>query len=251
MEKGGEERLRSSEFKVQELKTFDSASRQGLFLCVALLLLAGCQKKNDAQTDYPELPANVSMLDVTFRSKALNRDMPYRAIYPAKIKAGERLPAVYLLHGGGGGFRDWSNYSDAAQYAEVGLILIMPEGDASYFVNSAGRHEDQYEDYIVFDLIADVENRFPAETGRAHRAIAGVSMWGFGAINLALRHPDLFVFAGGISLALDVPSRPFSVKRIEQWRRFCWKDVIYNMSFIAWLGTTTGSSGMTRFRARF
>ena len=35
---------------------------------------------------------------------------------------------------------------------------------------------------------------------------------------MALKYPDLFVFAGGLSAALDVPSRPFSIKRIQQWR---------------------------------
>lgn len=46
------------------------------------------------------------------------------------------------------------------------------------------------------------------------------SMGGFGAVNLGLHHPELYTFAGGISAALDVPSRPFSIKRWEQWRRF-------------------------------
>jgi putative tributyrin esterase len=45
-------------------------------------------------------------------------------------------------------------------------------------------------------------------------------MGGFGAIKLALSHPELFVFAGGISPAVDVPSRPFSIKRIQQWRHY-------------------------------
>lgn len=47
----------------------------------------------------------------------------------------------------------------------------------------------------------------------------GVSMGGFGAVKLALSHPNLFSFAAGISPAIDVPSRPFSVKRISQWRQ--------------------------------
>jgi S-formylglutathione hydrolase FrmB len=125
---------------------------------------------------------------------------------------------MYLLHGGGGGYRDWSNYSDVAQFAEHGFILVMPEGNSSYYVNAAERPQDRYEDYITKDLIADVERRFPAAPGQANRAIAGISMGGFGALTLALKHPDLFAFAGGISSALDVPSRPFSIKRMGQYR---------------------------------
>jgi putative tributyrin esterase len=159
------------------------------------------------------------MVDVTFLSASLNRDMPYRTIVPANIAPNQKLPVLYLLHGGGGGYRDWSNYSDVAGYAAQGLILVMPEGNSSYYTNSADRPQDRYEDYIVHDLIADVEQRLPAASGRPNRAIAGVSMGGFGAIVLALKHPDLFVFAGGLSPALDVPSRPFSIKRVGQYRQ--------------------------------
>jgi len=187
-------------------------------LCPLSLLLAACNRKQEVQPDRPRLTPNVAMRDVTFRSAALNRDMQYRVVLPASIAAGAKLPAVYLLHGGGGSFRNWSNYSEAAGFAERGLVLVMPEGDESYYVNSVERPQDRYEDYIVNDLIADVESRFPVAAGRATRAIIGVSMGGYGAVKLALSHPELFVFAGGISPAVDVPSRPFSIKRIPQWR---------------------------------
>ena len=158
------------------------------------------------------------MQDVTFESAALRRPMPYRVILPSEISAGQKLPVIYLLHGGGGNYRDWSNYSDVARFAGEGLILVMPEGESSYYVNAAERPNDRFEDYIIEDLIADVESRFPVAAGRASRAIAGVSMGGFGAVTLALKHPDRFVFAGGLSSAIDVPSRPFSIKRISQYR---------------------------------
>ncbi len=186
-------------------------------LCVVSLLLTACRKMQEAKPDHPRLTPNVAMQDVTFRSAALNRDMQYRVVLPASIATGTKLPVVYLLHGGGGNFRDWSNYSDVASFAERGLILVMPEGNDSYYVNAAERPQDRYEDYIVNDLIADVESRFPVAAGRTTRAIVGVSMGGFGAVKLGLSHPDLFIFAGGISPAIDVPIRPFSIKRIQQW----------------------------------
>jgi putative tributyrin esterase len=189
-----------------------------VYLIASLLLLVGCHKKREPRPDRPQLTPNVAMRDVTFHSAALNRDMQYRVVLPAAIIAGAKLPAIYLLHGGDGSFRDWSNYSDVARFAERGLILVMPEGDESYYVNAAERPQDRYEDYIVHDLITDVESKFPVAAGRTNRAIVGVSMGGYGAVKLALSHPDMFVFAGGISPAIDVPSRPFSIKRIQQWR---------------------------------
>lgn len=190
-------------------------------LCVIAVGLGACHKgAGEAPKDSPQLTPKVTMQDVTFYSRALQRDMPYRVVLPSGDTSGRKLKAVYLLHGGGGGFRDWTNYSDAAKYAEHGLILVMPEGDSSYYVNAAERPQDRYEDYIAKDLIEDVERKFPSMKQPEGRAIVGVSMGGVGAINLALRHPELFAFAGGISAAVDVPSRPFSIKRLEQWRRF-------------------------------
>ena len=122
---------------------------------------------------------------------------------PATAPSESRLPVVYLLHGGGGNFRDWSNKSDAARFAERGLILVMPDGDESYYTNSAEYIQDRYEDYIIHDLVADVQ-----------------SMGGFGAVKLALHHPQLFAFAGGLSSALDVPGRPFSIARIGQYLHY-------------------------------
>jgi putative tributyrin esterase len=164
------------------------------------------------------------MQDVKFYSAALKREMPYRVYVPTAIAAGRKLPVVYLLHGNGGDFWNWSNYSDVARYATTkesgGLILVMVQGDSSYFMNATLKPQDKYEDYLVNDLIADVEARFPAAKGRENRAIVGVSMGGFASVKLALTRPDLFFFAGAISPAIDVPSRGFNLKRYSQWLRF-------------------------------
>jgi putative tributyrin esterase len=190
-----------------------------LGFCLVILLSACKQKEPIASlSDFPRISEGVIMRDVTFRSDALHRDMTYRVFLPKGIAEQSKLPAVYLLHGGGGNFRDWSNYSDVSRFAKEGMILVMPEGYSSYYVNAATRPQDRYEDYIVHDLVADAESRFPISTDRINRAIVGVSMGGIGAITLALKHPDLYIYAGGISPAIDVPSRPFSIKRPLQWR---------------------------------
>jgi putative tributyrin esterase len=144
----------------------------------------------------------------------------YRVVLPVNIPPGSKLPVVYLLHGGNGSFRDWSNNTDVARFAERGLILVMPDGDDSWYTNSTERPRDRYEDYIAQDLVTDVETRFPAASGRANRAIVGISMGGFGAVKLALRHPDQYAFVGGLSSALDAPGRPFSIARIGQYRHY-------------------------------
>ena len=192
---------------------------RGLLL-LGFAVLGGCNRSNvPSPPDHPRLTPAVMLYDVTFRSVALGRDMQYRVISPVQPSS-ERLPVAYLLHGRGGGFRDWSNYSDVAQFADPGLLLVMPEGESSYYTNAVDPPQDRFEDYLVRDLVADVESRFPAATGGKNRAIIGVSMGGFGAVKIALRHPDLFIFAAGISSAIDVPRRPFSWKRLQQSRHY-------------------------------
>ncbi|MGA9671383.1 MAG: alpha/beta hydrolase family protein, partial [Terracidiphilus sp.] len=194
-----------------------------LLLIPLALSLTCCHQAEQLLPDHPRQFPGVTMQDVTFFSHALNRNMPYRVYLPAKLVSGQKLPVVYLLHGGNGGFRDWSNYSDVARYAapdnSEGLILVMPEGAFSYYMNAAEKPEDKYEDYIANDLITDVEARFPAIKGREGRAIVGISMGGFAAIKLALSRPKLFVYVAAFSPSIDILHRRFSPKRIGEWWR--------------------------------
>ena len=129
------------------LVSFKRASAIPACVCLGLTFLLGCHNKQaTVPADRPRLTPNVTLRDVTFRSAALNRDMAYRVVMPASLPPGARLPVVYLLHGGDGSFRDWSNYTDVARFAERGLILVMPEGDEAYYTNSAERPQDRYED---------------------------------------------------------------------------------------------------------
>ena len=169
--------------------------------------------------DHPRLAPGVVLRDVEFYSPALQRNMQYRVFLPENFK-GARLPVAYLLHGGDGTFRDWSNYSNVSRFAADGWLLVMPQGDYSYYTNAVARPRDRYEDYIVTDLPADVERRFPALSDRSSRAIVGVSMGGFGAVKLALQHPDKYAFAGGVSSAIDVPRRAFTWRRLNQSRAY-------------------------------
>lgn len=160
------------------------------------------------------------MRDITFYSQALGRDMTYRVYLPKQFAQRPKPSVVYLLHGCGNNFRDWSNYSDAGAFSARGLLLVMVDGDCSYYSNAALKPKDKFEDYLVRDIVSDVESRFQVAVGREHRAIVGVSMGGFAAVKLALARPDLFAFAGALSPAIDAPSRPFSWRRLSQSIRF-------------------------------
>ena len=59
-----------------------------------------------------------------------------------------------------------------------------------------------YEDYFVKELIPYIEKTYKVKTERKFRAIAGLSMGGYGSMILALKHPDLFVAAAPLSAAV-------------------------------------------------
>ena len=193
------------------------------FSCVALAALAvfaGCHRGQLTEAARPRNFPGVASRDVSFYSSALDRNMTYAVYMPKDSAGGTRFPVVYLLHGCGGSFRDWTSDSDVGAYAAKGLILVAVDGDCSYYMNAALDAKDRYEDYFVHDVLADAESRFPVLPGRENRAVVGVSMGGFAAVKLAFTRPDLFAFAGAISPAIDVPSRHFSWSRWSQSMRF-------------------------------
>ncbi len=162
---------------------------------------------------------NVTITDVRSPCSSLGRLLRYRAIVP-KVAPGERLPVLYLLHGANSGAVDVQQHGDIVKLAaSERLIVVTPDADYSYYTNAKHRRHARWEDAIALDLPQDVESRFPALADREHRGVAGVSMGGYGAIKLALKHPELYGFAGTMSGPLDITRRPASLVRFGQtWR---------------------------------
>jgi S-formylglutathione hydrolase FrmB len=99
------------------------------------------------------------------------------------------------------------------------IAVILPDGKFSYYTNAKHKRNSRWEEAITRDLVSDVETRFPVLSGREHRGIAGISMGGYGAAKLSLKHPELYTFTGIMSGALDITRRPPSLRRWGQtWR---------------------------------
>ncbi|HZE88026.1 MAG TPA: alpha/beta hydrolase family protein [Verrucomicrobiae bacterium] len=153
--------------------------------------------------------SGVTAQDVVFQSRTLDREMRYRVLLPASYGSAHRYyPVLYLLHGYMNTYYDWDKQTNLARDLEkYDLIVVMPEFDNSFYLNSAGEPKDRYITYFFRDLTPDVERRFRARTETPARAIAGVSMGGYGAMLWALRYPQAFSFAadfsGSINFARD------------------------------------------------
>lgn len=137
----------------------------------------------------------------SFHSAALDRTMRYHIVVPS-LSGDTRVPVVYLLHGHGGEEGDWFTYSRAAALAnQYNVAVVTPDGANSWYINGGS---GRWSDYIADDLVREVETRWPVKTTREGRAVAGLSMGGYGAMNLALRRPEVFGLAASMSGALDI-----------------------------------------------
>ena len=120
-----------------------------------------------------------------------------------------RFPVLLLLHGLSDDQTAWCRRTSIERYAdELDLIVAMPDGHRSFYCNDPRPGGCAYEDHIVKDVLGFVERTFPAVGERGARALAGLSMGGYGAMMLALRHPDVFCAASSHSGALGFAHGP-------------------------------------------
>ncbi|HTY60148.1 MAG TPA: alpha/beta hydrolase-fold protein, partial [Bacteroidota bacterium] len=146
---------------------------------------------------------------------SLHRMMRFRVCLPALEGAGRRYPTILLLHGFGGNYRNWTDRTNVRNMALLDTLLIVtPDAGDSWYLNSATDSTLQYENAIVNDLLTFVRAKYPADPQQL--GIAGLSMGGYGALTLGLRHPGVFRFIGDLSGGLDVP---FVIPDLEKYGR--------------------------------
>lgn len=145
--------------------------------------------------------------DSIFHSALLGRDMHYRVLLPRDYEKVARYPALYLLHGIYGDYKNWDTRTGLENYAaNLQIIIVMPDADDSWYTNSATVAADKFEDYIAKDLIAEIDEKYRTIHDGHQRAIAGLSMGGYGAVKLGVKYPELFAFAGSLSGAFNAPN---------------------------------------------
>jgi S-formylglutathione hydrolase FrmB len=177
-------------------------------IVVMLLMVALPLQSNAQQRKITPPPAGDTVEQRSFFSAALQRQMPYEIVLPAGYASGQqRYPVLYLLHGWQGDETNWVTLTHLVDVASrYALIIVTPKAANSWYVNSATNPADRYADYIADDLIAEIDGRYRSIASSHQRAIAGLSMGGYGALLVTLHHPDLFAFTGSISGAFAGPS---------------------------------------------
>lgn len=216
-----------------------------------LILIAACS--SNAPTSGPSSgstmpPSRSQLVTQTFHSAALGVDKHVVVYLPAGYDASpaKHWPVFYYLHGLGGDETNWTKLAKldaAADALGLAAIVVMPDGDDKFYVDSPSPvdydacmrdgkglfvpteprdatcvHANRYETYIASDLVGWVDATYRTIATRDGRAIAGLSMGGFGALELGMRHHDIFAAAAshsGVTALLYRGPRPYVPGKVE------------------------------------
>jgi S-formylglutathione hydrolase FrmB len=151
-------------------------------------------------------------------SRILKSEVHYCVYVPASYNAGAgktpatTYPVLYFLHGLGDNERTlfnsggWTMLDELRKQHDIGEFLIAaPEGGRTFYINSADG-KVRYGDFFVQEFIPLIESRYRVTKGRAHRAISGISMGGYGALRFAFAYPEMFSAVSAQSAALMTES---------------------------------------------
>ncbi len=219
-----------------------------------LALIAACSSAPSSEPapavkeSTPPVAASMKgeIVRTSFKSAALGVEKDVVVYLPAGYAAqpDKKWPVFYYLHGLAGNETNWTDLDldENADAMNLGAIVVMPDGDNSFYTDSATPLDydacmrdgtglfvpnapkkatcvrtPNYEQYIVEDLIAWVDATYHTIATKQGRAIAGLSMGGFGALQLAMRHPDLFAATAshsGVDALLYVGPDPYVAGKV-------------------------------------
>jgi enterochelin esterase-like enzyme len=171
------------------------------FLCLVVLALLAVGPSYSAGT----------VTDCAFFSPSLNATRHMMVYTPEGYDpdGAQTYPVIYFLHPANCDYNTWPLslvVSALDNLITQGLIhptiAAIPSGSVGEYGGSLWANSalyGQFESYVVDDVRAFVETNYRVIPERAKRALIGYSMGGFGAFNIAFRHPDLFAVAGSHS----------------------------------------------------
>jgi len=180
----------------------------------AILRGVVCASAAEAAEDPPWVAAETITSDA-LRTNQLG-DAESRVIKiilpPSYGSSDKRYPVVYFLHGHGGSPDQFVRVADTARDAMAAgtikeFLIVCANGSTrfggGFYVDSPV--SGKFEEFIVKDTTTFVDARYRTLAKPESRAIAGFSMGGFGAINLGMRHPDVYAAVYALDPGLFAP----------------------------------------------
>lgn len=151
------------------------------------------------------------LTDVTLTTADLPTPFTVRVCTPTDYAtSGRRYPVLWLLHGSSGDHTSWTQSGGVLETTrDREVIVVMPDGGVGGWYTDwvAPAHGPRRWETVHLDrLLPAIDDFLPTLPDRGARAIAGLSMGGFGALAYAGRHPDLFAAVASFSGPADIAS---------------------------------------------
>jgi S-formylglutathione hydrolase FrmB len=141
-------------------------------------------------------------------SRSLQKASSVSVVFPDEPEVARPWSSFYLLHGLSDDDTIWMRRTSIERYVQgLPLVVVMPDGGRGWYTNAAVGFA--YEDDLIKDVMGLVERTFRVKAERGGRAIGGLSMGGYGAMKLGLKHPELFGSINSHSGALAVLHQDF------------------------------------------
>jgi S-formylglutathione hydrolase FrmB len=142
------------------------------------------------------------VVHLTVKSAAVHADEPLTVVVPGgPPPARARRPLLVFLHGHDANqdsYLDSPMFAALARLGRAAPVIAFPYGGAdSYWHDRAG---GAWARYVTNEVIPFVERRFHTDPRRI--AVGGISMGGFGALDLAMHQPGRFCAVGAHSPAI-------------------------------------------------
>lgn len=146
-------------------------------------------------------------------STKMNRNIKCTVIVPEQYfdldLQDDQYPVLYLLHGAWGSYRDWATKANLDDMAsEYAVIIVCPDGQDSWYLDSPIDPKFQYETFISNELVDFIDHNYRTLRQPGFRAITGLSMGGHGALWVGLQHPEVFGSCGSMSGGVDITKFP-------------------------------------------
>ena len=146
---------------------------------------------------------------VNIPSRAMGKSYKATVITPDGYKdSGKPYPVVYLLHGWSGNYEDWVKSAGIEYLADkYDVIIITPDGDYDkWYVDSKIKKDSKFSTYFGKEIIEYMDKNYRTIAEKEGRAITGLSMGGYGALYLTIKHPDTFGSVASMSGGVDPES---------------------------------------------
>jgi enterochelin esterase-like enzyme len=145
-----------------------------------------------------------------YESTVLGYEVHYSIYLPPDYDRSEKhYPVLFLLHGYKGDHTSWIKHGKINKIMDKGIakgeiepmIIVIPDGKYYWYINDY-QNIARYEDFMFDEFLPFIDKTYKTISGKEYRAVAGLSMGGYGSLVWAMHHPDKFSYCVALSASM-------------------------------------------------